>query len=221
MIKQLKYALMAFFLIASSKLVQTLFFDQKEKKKFYPKVELVDKDMKSDKAVLDEKREPIKEKTELNGLADTSSVEVNKKQEESFATPNAYPTLEDLKKNYLSIKNAGLQEGRSREDVVIRYYKHEKDENKVYALKKLRYYLHEKPAIETKGLGSNVLYYGNEVKLEDIQVVAYVLLENGIPLKSIERSKYDWKSNAIEIGTDPELIGTENITKDKIRNFAL
>ena len=48
MIKQYKFAIMAFFLIVGSKLIQTLFIDQAPKKKFYPKVELVDESKKKE-----------------------------------------------------------------------------------------------------------------------------------------------------------------------------
>ncbi|MEQ9466124.1 MAG: hypothetical protein RLN88_01860 [Ekhidna sp.] len=139
---------------------------------------------------------------------------------ESKPVASSYPTLDDLIKNYLSIKNVGLEEGRSREDVVIRYYRHDKDENKVDKLKSLKYYIHEKQATETRGLGSNMIYYGENVAVEDIQIVAFTLLKNGIPLKSIQPSSYEWKSNAIEIGTDSDLIGAKNLTEEDIRNFS-
>ena len=212
---------MAFSLIAGMKLLQVSVFYQAPKKDKIPfkkqneakienvsesnSVEFVDM-TPSGKTI----NEPLKE-------ADVK--EVTQEVDTSSSPSNEYPTLEDLKENYISIKNAALEDGRSREDVVIRYYKHEKDGDKVYALKDLRYYLHEKPATETKGLGSNVMYYGDEVNKEDIQVVAFTLLENGIPLKSIERSKYDWKSNSIEIGTDSLLIGQKNLTENDISDL--
>lgn len=228
MIKQVKYALMALVLLGGMKIFQTLFINQdhRKKDKHSVKKEVVEpakKDAKADVISLIPNT-PILLEDSLKSEIPEEKGAVSKKAKapsESVSSNSAsYPTLADLKKNYLSIKNASLQEGRSREDVVIRYYKHEKDGNKVYSLKKLRYYLHEKPATETEGLGSNVIYYGNQVKPEDIQIVAYTLLESGIPLKSIERSKFDWKSNAIEIGTDSLLIGKTNLSKEQIRDFS-
>lgn len=223
MIKQLKYALMALFLIVGSKLVQTLFVYQTPKKHKAPfqKVKSAENEKIREMNVFEEATPA----TELGneGVVEENVLDSADNLDEQIETKttSAYPTLADLKKNYLSIKNASLQEGRSREDVVIRYYKHEMDQNKVYSLRKLRYYIHEKPATETKGMGSNVIYYGNQVNQEDIQIVAYTLLENGIPLKSIERSKFDWKSNAIEIGTDSLLIGKANLSKEMVRDFSL
>lgn len=222
MVKNIKYALMTILIVGGLKLFQTLFVHQEYKIKNAP---LEKKEVKKQDVIVEESDDVLTSSDEK----EVQNQEVNTFKEEDETNPeksnksavkgNDYPSLEDLKKNYLSIKNASLLEGRSREDVVIRYYKHEKDGNKVYSLRKLRYYLHEKPATETEGLGSNVIYYGDQVKPEDIQIVAYTLLENGIPLKSIERSKFDWKSNAIEIGTDSLLIGTRNMTKDQIRDF--
>ncbi|MFK7952086.1 MAG: hypothetical protein AB8B73_04515 [Ekhidna sp.] len=221
MIKRLKYALMAFSLIAGMKLVQVLFIYQAPKKSKGPfqKVAKAEAEMTAKRNLLVDltPKEIVEDEIPkaIEDIAETNSTDTASK----IKTPTEYPTLDDLKENYISIKNAALEEGRSREDVVIRYYKHEKDGDKVYALKDLKYYLHEKPATETKGLGSNVIYYGDEVNKEDIQVVAFILLENGIPLKSIERSKYDWKSNSIEIGTDSLLIEQNNLTKKDIRDL--
>jgi hypothetical protein len=219
--KHAKYALIALLFIGGLKLFQVLFFHQEYRKKVMP--------IKKKEVLKPEQNTEVDTTTFTAPSLDTlmnegqSGIPV---ENEDFAKKPvnssgsaSYPSLEDLKQNYLSIKNASLQEGRSREDVVIRYYKHEKDGDKVYSLRTLRYYLHEKPATETQGLGSNVIYYGGQVKPEDIQIVAYTLLEEGIPLKSIERSKFDWKSNAIEIGTDTLLIGAPNLSKADIQNF--
>ncbi len=212
---------MAFSLIAGMKLLQVSVFYQAPKK---DKIAFKKQDKeKIENASESNSTEVINKATSDEKIDDTLKEtdveEITQEFDTNSSASNEYLTLEDLKENYISIKNAALEDGRSREDVVIRYYKHEKDGDKVYALKNLRYYLHEKPATETKGLGSNVMYYGDEVNKEDIQVVAFILLENGIPLKSIERSKYDWKSNAIEIGTDSLLIGQKNLTKNDISDL--
>ncbi|MEM9895932.1 MAG: hypothetical protein AAF789_06145 [Bacteroidota bacterium] len=127
--------------------------------------------------------------------------------------------LEDLKKEYLAEKIALLQEDRFREDVVIRYYRHKKDGQMVDELRDLKYYIHEREATETRGLGSNIIYYGNDVNLEDIQLIALTLLENGIPIKSIQETRYEWKANAIEIGTETELLDAEPLTPLDIQIF--
>ena len=133
--------------------------------------------------------------------------------------PATYTGLNDLKNNYLKPKIDNLPPGQLREDVVIRYYRHGQDGDNVFRLKDLGYYIHEKEATETVGLGSNVLYYGEDVNVEDIQIVAYILLEGGLPLKSIEPTQYSWKSNAIEIGTDTLLLNKAAISGDDIKNF--
>ena len=64
------------------------------------------------------------------------------------------------------------------------------------------------------------MYYGANVAVEDIQIVAYMLLSSGLPLKSIEPSSYSWKANAIEIGTDPDILDDDNLTESDIRRFS-
>ena len=135
-------------------------------------------------------------------------------------TARSYSGLDELKNIYLAPKIANLPPGQLREDVVIRYYRHDQDGDKVYSLKELGYYIHEKEATETEGLGSNVMYYGANVAVEDIQIVAYMLLSSGLPLKSIEPSSYSWKANAIEIGTDPDILDDDNLTESDIRRFS-
>ncbi|MEM7298703.1 MAG: hypothetical protein AAF391_10615 [Bacteroidota bacterium] len=127
--------------------------------------------------------------------------------------------FQTLKNSYLSPIIAKLPEGRSREDVVVRYYKHNMDNKRVYALRSLGYYLHEKEPEDSEDLESNVLYYGKDVDVRDVQLVAYTLLKNGVPLRSIKQSQFDWKSSALEIGTDSLLQENPLLTVSSIRSF--
>ena len=137
----------------------------------------------------------------------------------SNETKTNYITFDDLKNLYLAPIIAGLPQGQLREDVVIRYYRHEQDGDKVYSLKNLGYYIHEKEATETVGLGSNVLYYGDDVNVEDIRIVAYQLLETGMSIKAIAPSQFKWKANSIEIGTDTLLLNNRDISELYIGGF--
>ncbi|MEP1035590.1 hypothetical protein [Ekhidna sp.] len=136
------------------------------------------------------------------------------------ATKESYANLSDLKNRYLAPKIANLPPGQLREDVVIRYYRHDQDGEKVYILKELGYYIHEKEANETVGLGSNVVYYGSDVSIEDVQIVAYTLLEKGLPIKALIPSQFSWKSNSIEIGTDTLLLDNTILSMADIKNFS-
>lgn len=161
---------------------------------------------------------------ETDDKQENKAFEEKSEASESSATnkltpARSYSGLAELKNIYLAPKIANLPPGQLRQDVVIRYYRHDQDGDKVYSLKALGYYIHEKEATETEGLGSNVMYYGESVAIEDIQIVAYTLLENGIPLKSIKQSSYSWKANAIEIGTDPDILEQSDLTADDIAGF--
>jgi len=142
-----------------------------------------------------------------------------KPQEALSRNTVTYEGFNDLKNQYLAPILASLPEGQLRQDVVIRYYKHLQDGERVYALRAMGYYVHEKEANETAGLGSNAIYYGEDVAVEDIQLVAYTLISTGLPIQAILPTAFEWKSNAIEIGTDPDL-NAANLTEKDISSFS-
>jgi flagellar basal body-associated protein FliL len=135
------------------------------------------------------------------------------------ATSSFFETLlDDYKKDVLN----QLPKNKARTDIVIRYYRHLPDGNSAYALENLGYYIHERPI--TPGLEnyqSNAMYYGDSVKLSDIQIVAHTLLKEGLPIKVIEHSKFgsSWKSKSIEIGTDTALTNLQTLRITDIQNF--
>ncbi len=134
--------------------------------------------------------------------------------------PTQSKSLEELKRNYLDAIVAELPAGQLREDIVVRYYRHDKDGDKVYALKDLGYYIHEKEATETADLGSNTLFYGEDVPIEDIKIIAYTLINQGLPLKAIEPTQFSWKSTSLEVGTDTLLLDKSILTTSDIQNFS-
>lgn len=235
------YAILALIFIGIIKLLQITAFDAekytKNKKASFSKpidtketkaAEQTAKPVLS--AVDDEKGDqkdtpPVFEEAETDSAMDknptveNTSFEEEKPVEKKPSPVNSSVSLASLKNNYLAPIIAKLPAGQLREDVVIRYYRHDQDGDKVYSLKELGYYIHEKEANETAGLGSNVLYYGYNVNIEDIKIVALTLLEKGLPLKSLEPTRFDWKSNSIEIGTDPDLVDSGNLSTSQVSGF--
>lgn len=237
------YAILAIVFIGIIKLLQVTAFDSEQ----YAKNKELSFSQSSEKKEVPYKKEkkteskPVKEKQKPTETGVNTPQETQQQTEEvdSFKSETAtneseatrenkaeerteavsYQGFEDLKQLYLAPIISDLPSGQLREDVVIRYYKHEQDNDKVYSLRKLGYYIHEKEALETAGLGSNVMYYGSDVNVEDIQIVAYELLKSGLPLKSIQPTQFSWKSNSIEIGTDTLLIDNTNLTESAILNF--
>lgn len=180
------------------------------------------KEIKATKKKDDSKKKEDAEKadsTKRDKVSGATAVQTKRTIPNSEISDKDY--FKSLKNSYLGPIVAALPEGRSREDVVIRYYKHNKDKDKVYVLKKLGYYLHEKEAEDSKNFGSNVLYYGSDVDVKDIQIVAYTLLQNGVPLKGIEPSQYEWKFHALEIGADSLLASRSELDISDVRNFSL
>lgn len=112
----------------------------------------------------------------------------------------------------------------SRKDVVIRYYVKEKDEDRVFSLRQLGFYIHERPTSEDyQGFPTNALYYGNEVHIADLKMVAYTLLRKGVELRLIEPSKFsnDWKTRSIEIGAEDSKVDFPLISLGDIRQLSL
>lgn len=145
-------------------------------------------------------------------------------QEISIKNPNLSDEeyFEQLREEYLNKVAKNIPPGKSRTDVVVRYYKHAPDGDNVYKLQELRYYIHERDANDaTYNKPSNAIFYGNNIKSEDVQIVAYTLLENGVPIKTIRPSKFasDWKANSIEIGTDTTLFDSRNLSLAEVRGF--
>lgn len=237
------YAILAIVFIGIIKLLQVTAFDseqyaknkklsfsQSSEKKEVP----YKKEKKSENKPANEKQEPTETEANTPQETEQQAEEIDSFKSETVAnevesvseseaeeTPQdvSYEGFEDLKQLYLAPIISDLPPRQLREDVVIRYYKHEQDDDKVYSLRKLGYYIHEKEASETAGLGSNVIYYGSDVNVEDIQIVAYELLKSGLPLKSIQPTQFNWKSNSIEIGTDTLLITNANLTESAILSF--
>lgn len=111
-----------------------------------------------------------------------------------------------------------------RKDVVIRYYVKEDDGDAVFSLRQFGYYIHERPTSERFSmLPSNALYFGSQVNVEDIKMVAYSLMSQGVALKVIEPSQFsnDWKANSIEIGADDRILDEPNLTLAQLRKFKI
>lgn len=117
-----------------------------------------------------------------------------------------------------------LPENQLRKDIVIRYYVKEKDSSIVFGLKDYGFYVHERKSMEPfKNERSNAVFYGDSVSLEDLKAICFVLSFGGLPLRTIEPSKYhsDWKSRSIEVGTDTTVVDNPVISIDDIAELEL
>ncbi|WP_421873596.1 hypothetical protein [Marinoscillum sp.] len=148
-------------------------------------------------------------------------------KEAKLATTESTSTksyFEKLLATYREEVVAKLDKNKARQDIVIRYYHHAPDGNSAYTLAKLGYYIHEREvAAEYLDYQSNAIFYGDSVDLKDLQIVSYVLINNGLPIKEITPSKFhdSWKAHAIEIGTDTTMLNQPSITLDQVRALSL
>ncbi|MEM8893013.1 MAG: hypothetical protein AAGC88_00465 [Bacteroidota bacterium] len=122
---------------------------------------------------------------------------------------------------YKERKLKGVQP-ESRTDVVIRYYEKQKDGDKIFELRNLGFYIHQRPSSERfDQYASNAIYYGDQVAKEDIKMVAYTLIRQGVDIKTIEPSQFfsDWKAHSIEIGTDDTIDDAPPLTIGDVRDL--
>ncbi|MFY0626461.1 MAG: hypothetical protein JXR07_09210 [Reichenbachiella sp.] len=138
----------------------------------------------------------------------------NNKETSSVDQPNSdslyFSTLID---EFIGTRN--LRENRP----VIRYYAKPLDLKNVYNLKQFGYYIHERASTGLEGHSSNAIFYGDSVKNEEVLLIAYSLISNGMDIKEISRSKYSWKYNAIEIGTDTTIMNEPSIEISQLRKL--
>jgi hypothetical protein len=150
---------------------------------------------------------------------DEEAEEVSKEPANKAVSGNYFENLlQNYKKDYLS----DLGNGKVRTDIIIRYYRHAPDGNSAYALESLGFYIHERP-VEARyaEFQSNAIFYGDSVRLEDIQIVGYTLLKEGLPIKLIKPSKFSdsWKARSIEIGTDTTLLDEPTLSLSALQSL--
>ncbi len=92
----------------------------------------------------------------------------------------------------------------SRRDITIQYFPKNVDKNIVEnSLEELGFRLISGPA-KVKNIPTNSLWFGANVKLEDIKLVAYTLMRAGVEIKVIRpfRNPKGRRSNLIQVGAD-------------------
>lgn len=177
-------------------------------------------------------------KTEMTPQAMTSAKRQVKKQESAFEkTPfprakqadtvnmmvskdTAPVKIDQWYRNLLKQYTSETKDLSSKHDVVIRYYRKPKDENRIDSLRRLGFYIHERPVKkQLQEFHTNTIYYGDSVRREDVMVVAYQLKMAGFKLQAIEHSRFgdNWKSHSIELGTDTTMLTVPELSLDTIR----
>ncbi|MFT5640216.1 MAG: hypothetical protein ACI9A7_000313 [Cyclobacteriaceae bacterium] len=156
---------------------------------------------------------------------------VNKKRNETLKSTEPY--LPSSKTNISAYFDAIWEDykdkiitqlpiGKSRSDLIIRYYKHPKDGDRIKTLKTLRVYIHERPINKVMlPYESNAVFYGDSVATDDLQLTIYKLVNAGFPIKKVSLSAYhdSWKTQAIEIGTDTTIMDRAILSLDEISSL--
>ncbi len=160
-----------------------------------------------------EEQSPLgNDQTEVENITETKTQKIESSQ-------GSADYFEQLKSNYDEQVLSKIKTGDVRRDIIIRYYTHPADQDKIYTLKDLGFYIHERP-VEGSLIGyeSNAVFYGDDVRKEELQLVVYYLLKEGMPIKRIAKSQFHdgWKSSSIEIGTDTTVTKEKILTKDDL-----
>jgi hypothetical protein len=110
----------------------------------------------------------------------------------------------------------------NRKDILIRYYQRVNDNNRINVLEENRFYVHVRPISDSLESESNAIFFGDNVSTNDIQIIAYLLIKEGMPIKSIQPSKFHdgWKANSVEIGHDVSLRSRNRMTLAEVRSFS-
>lgn len=143
-------------------------------------------------------------------------------QTETVAQPVPKANTETLLQDYFETLLLDNEGRKTRKEPVVRYYRHIPDGDKVDQLRKFGFYIHERPVEGSlENYESNSLYYGDSVSTEDIHLIAYFMLSQGLPLKVIQPSLYhdSWKAKSVEIGTDTLVTSQKRLTLSEIKNF--
>jgi hypothetical protein len=130
--------------------------------------------------------------------------------------------FQEMVRNYLKLV---MKEKKYRNDVVVRYYLHARDSGRVDTLSAYGFYLHVRPVGRKGSIShtSNVIYYGRDFPVQDVQLIAYLLLQNDLPIKRILPFKnFDgWKHKSIEIEADPALENAPALSLKELRSLRL
>ena len=157
----------------------------------------------------------------------TEESEIVTNPEHTIITPENLSTsdyFENLINNYKTNVLSKLEKNKSRTDIVIRYYHHQPDGNSAYVLDELGYYIHEREVDSVyRDFQSNAIFYGDSVSLNDLQIVSYTLINQGLPIKIIKPSRFhdSWKAHSIEIGADTTSTDKTSITLEQLRRISL
>lgn len=144
-------------------------------------------------------------------------------QTPSIETHDGEEFFEDLITEY---RESVLTRRKYRNDVVVRYYKHQPDSTKADTLVDYGFYLHVRPVSDREryaSMGSNVISFGKDFPERDLKLITYLLVTNGIEIKRIRPFKdYDgWKRKAIEIGADKRLVNQRTLTLEQIKALSV
>ncbi len=169
-------------------------------------------------------KKPAKE-TNVDELIATAEKKAEGKKEEkkkraSKKTISDKEYFNRIKAKYQKNVYSLLERPKDRTDLVIRYYKKDRDGEVVYSLRNLGLYIHERPSdIAYRSMSSNAIFYGDSIARRDIEIIAYTLIKAGFNLKVIAPSLYSktWKNHSLEIGTDSTFIDMPNLKYSDIR----
>jgi hypothetical protein len=103
---------------------------------------------------------------------------------------------------------------------VIQYFYRDKDRDQVEAaLGKLGFYI-EKGSSKVSQVPTNAIWFGRGVKIDDVKLVAFALMQNGVQLKSIrpfDKRSTNYSKPLIQVGADLAVADRPSLNESSVR----
>ena len=150
----------------------------------------------------------------------TASLSVD---EPEVAEEQAVVYLEKLADHYQAEVLNKLPANQSRKAITLYAYRHPADSSYMKALQQLKLAVREPAGNKPAGKHPvNVMLYGDSVSLTHLQLVAYTLLKEGLPLKAVTPTQPGTfpPPHAIQITTDTTLLSSPTLTFAEVQNIS-
>lgn len=141
-----------------------------------------------------------------------------------FGSVKENPSLDDAKQSLRAdllrtrrTQAAGSAGSSSRQQVTVRYFPKDVDRRIVEAaLRELGFNLTRGQA-NLPDLPTNAIWFGDDVSIEDVKLVAYTLIRAGVEIKAIRPFRNpDGKSRQIQVGSDEDYLSREPLSVEEI-----
>lgn len=132
-------------------------------------------------------------------------------------------TIENIQQSLLANNErnnlTSSQDNLRRNKITIQYFPKDVDKDRVeIALKELGFRLAE-GSTRVPNIATNAIWFGTNVKTEDVKLVAYTLIRAGIRIKIIRpfRNPHGYRASLVQVGADAVYVNSKSLTVEQIK----